>query len=106
MKVIEYVTPLGPDGRRRVRHVRIGNGVVEFMVQYEIFTKDQWYPAIRYDTAHGFAHKDIVSCKGKVRKEMIPFNDFGLALTFAENDLRKNWNIYRSNFLKEFEEND
>ena len=89
MKIIEYITPLGFDGRRRVRHVRIGNNVTEFMVQYEIFIKDEWYPIVRYDTAHGSAHKDIILHKGNAEKEKMPFTDFNLALTFAENDLRK-----------------
>ena len=39
MKVVEYVAPLGIDGRRRVRHTRFEGKVTEFMVQYEIFVK-------------------------------------------------------------------
>jgi hypothetical protein len=46
--------------------------------------KNKWYQVVRYDTAHGFAHKDILPYKGDVRKEKLPFNDLNLALTFAE----------------------
>lgn len=106
MKVIEYVTPLGLDGRRRTRHVRVKNNIIEFMVQYELKIKDKWYTMVRYDTAHGFAHKDIVSFKGKVKKEALPFNDFNLALTFAEKDLRDNWQKYRKHYLKEIGKNE
>lgn len=76
------------------------NQVVEFVVQYEIIIQDKWYPVVRYDTTHGFAHKDKLSRDGKVRKEILPFNDFNLALTFAEKDLRDNWQKYRKRFLK------
>ena len=81
MKVVEYVVPMGFDGRRRTRHVRSVNTVIEFVVQYEIEVEDKWYPVIRYDTAHGFAHKDIISYKGDISKERLHFDDLNLALT-------------------------
>jgi len=106
MKIVEFVTPLSFDGRRRTRHVRIGTNIVEFVVQYELKIFDEWYPVVRYDTAHGFAHKDKISYKGEAIKEELPFNDFNLALTFAEKDLRDNWQKYREHFLKEVRKND
>jgi hypothetical protein len=106
MKTTEYVTPLGSDGRRRTKHIRIDNTITEFVVQYEINIKDNWYPVVRYDTAHGFAHKDILFYNGDIRKEMLPFDDFNLALTFAEKDLRDNWQEYRKRFLMEAEKDD
>ena len=101
MKIVEFVTPLGFDGRRRTRHVRIANTVIEFVVQYELKISDEWYPVVRYDTAHGFAHKDSLSYKGEAAKEELPFDDYNLALTFAEKDLRDNWQKYREHFLEE-----
>ncbi len=59
-------------------------------------------PVVRYDTAHGFAHhKDILHPKEAADKEALVFTDYNLALTYAENDLRKNWQDYREKFLKE-----
>lgn len=104
MKIVEYVSPLGFDGRRRARHVRIEGKVVEFIVQYELKILDEWYPVVRYDTAHGFAHKDKLTFNSRVTKEDMPFDDFNLALTFAEKDLRDNWQEYRAQFLKEVDE--
>jgi len=75
-------------------------------VQYELKIKDEWYQVVRYDTAHGFAHKDIVPYKRDTQKETLPFNDYNLALTFAEKDLRDNWQKYREQYLKETEKND
>ena len=64
MKVVEYVAPLGFDGRRRVRHTRFEGKVTEFMVQYEIFVKEKWYEVVRYDTSHGYAHRDLMHADG------------------------------------------
>jgi hypothetical protein len=97
---------LGLDGRRRIRHVRIGNTIIEFLVQYELEVNGDWYPVVRYDSSHGFAHKDRLSFKGHVIKERLPFSDFNLALTFAEKDLKENLGKYREYFLQEIEEND
>ena len=107
MKIVEYVTPLDFNGRRRTRHIRVGNNVIEFVVQYEINIKNRWYPVVRYYTGHGFAHKDKLSYKGDVEKEILPFDDFNLALTFAEKDLKDNWQKYKERYLKEvMKEND
>lgn len=101
MKIVEYLAPLGTDGRRRVRHVRLRGQVIEFLVQYEVHVAGEWYPVVRYDTVHGFAHKDILHSTGTADKEALPFTDYNLALIYAENDLRKNWEKYREEFLKE-----
>jgi hypothetical protein len=45
--------------------------------------------------------KDILHPKEAADKEALPFTDYNLALTYAENDLRKNWQEYREGFLKE-----
>ena len=101
MKLTEYVIPLGHDGRRRTYHKRLQQNIIEFVVQYELFIEGKWYPVVRYDTAHGFAHKDIMTFGGKGIKHKLSFTDYNLALTFAEKDLKENWLRYRENFLKE-----
>lgn len=106
MKEVEYVVPLGFDGRRRTLYARDRNEILEFVVQYELRIRDAWRPVIRYDTAHGFAHKDILSFKDETVKQKLSFSDYNLALTFAEKDLRDNWRKYRENFLREASKND
>lgn len=101
MTVVEYVVPLGSDGRRRVRHVRVEARVVEFMVQYEIRVGEEWYPVVRYDTAHGFAHQDILHWQRPAEKRDLPSGDYNLALSYAEDDLRRNWRVHRERFLRE-----
>lgn len=90
VKVVEFVIMLGDEDRYRHRHVRIGGRVVEFAVQYEIRSKGEWVPVVRYDTAHGFAHRDLFIEKGEVVKTPLGLTDFNMGLTFAESDLKAN----------------
>jgi len=68
---------------------------VEFAVQYEIRLGGEWRPVVRYDTAHGFAHRDLFSEKGECVKTPLEMTDLNMALTFAESDLKTNWQWYR-----------
>ena len=53
---------------------------------------------IRYDTAHGFAHIDRYSLRGRAKKERLV--EFGEALTRAEREIKQNWSVYRERFLR------
>jgi len=101
MKLVEYVAPLGFDGRRRVRHTRSEGKVTEFMVQYEILVIGKWRPVVRYDTSHGYAHRDLMHADGRKEKVELLLRNLNICLTYAENDLRANWKFYRERFLKE-----
>jgi len=72
----------------------------------EIYLENKWHPAIRYDTAHGFTHKDILHRDGKTTKGPLFINDYNEALTFAETDIKANWQIYRDRFFKEVDTNE
>lgn len=78
--------------------------IVFFRVQYETEINDVWYPVVRYDTAHGFAHRDLMSLKGSVKKTPLFNQDYNDALTFAENDLKSNLKYYKKRFLEETDE--
>lgn len=71
------------------------------MVQMEIFSNDKWHPVVRYDTAHGAAHKDLMHYDGRIDKMPIFGLDYTDSLLFAETDLLANWENYREMFLKE-----
>jgi hypothetical protein len=101
MKLVEYVAPLGFDGRRRVRHTRSEGKVTEFMVQYEILVRGKWRPVVRYDTSHGYAHRDLMHADGRKEKVELLLRNLNICLTYAENDLRANRKFYRERFLKE-----
>ncbi len=55
----------------------------------------------RYDTAHGFSHKDIIRQDGSISKQPLFFETYNLTFTFATLDLKANWKQYRKDFEKE-----
>ncbi len=79
----------------------MGKKIVGFAVQIEVRVNENWKPVVRYDTAHGFAHQDVIHYDGRKEKRPIPFQDWNEALSYAESDLRTNWGLYRDRFLKE-----
>lgn len=81
--------------------MRLQGKVTEFVVQYEIFVKGKWHAVARYDTSHGYAHRDVMHADGRKEKTELPSKDLNICLTYAENDLRANWMLYRERFLKE-----
>lgn len=101
VKEIRFVTIYDWDCRKRHIHYRIKDRITRFIVQLEILIDKQWFPIVRYDTAHGFAHRDIIHPNGHTDKTPLIFEDFNEALDFAEFDLKSNWEVYRERFLKE-----
>ena len=78
--------------------------IIKFVVQYEAFIENQWRPIIRYDTTHGFAHKDIIHYNGKQEKQPLYFPDYNMAFTYAIQELKISWRWYRMAYEKEIEE--
>ena len=96
-----FVIRVSPVDRIQHRRTIERGHVLDFMVQYEILLDEKWIPVVRYDTAHGFAHRDWMSPRGESRKERLYLQDFTQAYTFAANDLRDNWERYRERFEME-----
>jgi len=96
---IEYLLGVWDDTRIRHYHRTERGRIVEFSLQLEIEVEGAWRPVIRYDTAHGSAHIDRFTLRGKQRKEWME-EGFRVALTRAERDLRQNWQLYREHFLR------
>jgi hypothetical protein len=96
----EFTVPLDADARMQVRH-QIDRGQIRaFTVQLEVLYKNQWTPVVRYDTAHGFAHRDLYTRSGRQFKTPLGM-DFNQARTFAQRDILMNWQDYRRIFLGE-----
>ncbi len=92
-KEISFVYSLNPDIRDRLRvdAFQEKNQIISFIVQYEALIKGKWHPIIRYDTSHGFAHKDIIHYNGTKEKQPLYFPNYNLAFTFAIQDLKLLW---------------
>jgi len=96
----EYVIRLSTQDRYRHVHVRVRGRIVFFRVQLETLVGEKWMPVVRYDTAHGFVHRDLLDKRGHAIKTPLFNQDLNDALTFAENDLKTNWFSYRERFLE------
>ena len=105
MNEIEFVYPLSLDleDRLRVQATKIRGKIVSFVVQYEALIQGQWRAIVRYDTAHRFAHKDILHPDGSVDKQPLNFPSLNLAFTFAIQDLKSLWPWYRCGYEKELQ---
>jgi hypothetical protein len=103
MHDIEYLFYLSPEATDRLRIIaRKDKGEIrEFVAQYEALISEEWRSVVRYDTAHGFAHKDIIMANGEVLKQPLFFETFNLAFTFATLDLKLNWRQYKESLEKE-----
>jgi len=100
MHEIEYLIYLTAESTDRLRvSAQKEKGIIlEFVVQYEALISDQWQPIVRYDTAHGFAHKDVMKVDGQKIKQPLFFETYNLALTYATIDLKVNWKKYKEGF--------
>lgn len=103
-KKTEYKIRIGTNDRYRHLHINERGKIVFFRVQYETRINDIWYPVVRYDTAHGFAHRDLLNIKGDMEKTPLFNQDYNDALTFAESDLKTNWEYYKKRFMEEKDE--
>lgn len=99
IKEIKFIIMLTREDRYRHGHMRLKGDVLSFSVQYETKLEGKWYPVVRYDTKHGFAHRDLLDKKGNKQKTPMFTKDYNEALTFAEYDIKSNWKIYKQTFL-------
>ncbi len=54
----------------------------------------------RYDTAHGYARKDLSNPDGSKEKIFLGTADLNEALTLADIDINENWERYKERYLR------
>jgi hypothetical protein len=91
---------LSDTDRKRHEHEIDKGKISGFVVQYEMFIGDQWVPVVRYDTANGYAHKDLLKPDGSKEKIFMGTGDLNEALTLADNDISENWERYKERYLR------
>ena len=103
MSEISFLFSLSHEAEDRIRVTAIKEKgkILKFVVQYEAKIKDKWRQIVRYDTSHGFAHKDIIHPSGQKEKQPLYFPTFNAAFTFAIQDLKISWKWYRAAYEKE-----
>lgn len=100
-KESDFVLFLDPNTPLRIRFRQDRNVVLEFLVQLEAMSDSEWRAVVRYDSAHGRPHRDILDRRGReVSKQWLPgsFND---VLTLGIKDLRQDWRRYVNAFNEE-----
>jgi hypothetical protein len=95
----QYLIFLDVDARKRHYHRLEGGRIVQFLVQLEVRTGETWKEVVRYDCAHDYGHKDCYNIRGRTRKVRLNL-EYDEALTFADDDISDNWQIYREKFLR------
>ena len=95
-----YVAVLSPVDRRRYAHVKQGGEIVNFTVQYETLVEGEWRAVVRYDSAHGIAHKDVLDAAGHEEKHLLGVGSLKEAIAIADADIQQNWERYKARFLK------
>lgn len=78
-------------------HFTVKYGQVEaiMVIQYEAYIESQWRAIVRFDEAHGFFHRDVMSPSGEQEKIAESMEDKGIALTQAIEDVKQYWRSYR-----------
>jgi hypothetical protein len=98
MRTVEFRRLLDNDNALRVYFDLESGDVVKFVVQLECKFDDKWTAVIRYDTAHGFAHRDRMYPHKETEKTEMRVRDFNEGLTVAMFDLVNNWSDYRRRY--------
>ena len=103
MPITQFIVPLqgSPIDRYRHYHVLEKGRITAFTIQYEAEINERWCVIVRYDTAHGRPHKDLIHPDGTATKEEFPYDTNAQVLTFGQDDIRKNWKKYRAQYEKE-----
>ncbi len=100
MRIVAFHRYLSEDDSLRVEFDLERGKVIRFMVQLEcrFDGASDWIPVLRYDTAHGFAHRDLLHpSRAEVKTELI-VKDYNEALDIALRDLASNWHDYRRSY--------
>ncbi len=102
MPAKEYERRLDTTGAEwlRVRFTTERGQLTIFTVQYETTVEAQTWPVIRYDSAHGFAHVDVLAPDGsQVSKRPLPDHlTLDQAFQLGITDIVQNWKTYRERF--------
>jgi len=98
-----YLDPGERQNRYRHHHVWEGNQILEFRIQFEALIDGEWHPIVRYDTAHGQPHRDLIHADGSETKEWFDIYTVAEVLTIGQRDIMENWSAYRKRFEKELQ---
>jgi hypothetical protein len=82
-----------------------GQVISIIVIQYEAYIDGEWRAIVRFDEAHGFFHRDVMSPIGEQVKVVEPAIDKNLALTQAIAEIKRFWRSYRKAYEEKYYEN-
>lgn len=87
--------------RVRIRYAKDRGHILWFVVQLEVSLNNDWTPISRYDTSHGFVHRDDIRPNGEQVKTLpMRFPNNEDALNFAIRDFRSHYEFYMERYKK------
>ena len=98
MRTVEYYKRFDEENVARIVFKVERGKIMRFVVQLECRYGEEWHPVLRYDTAHNFAHRDVLRPNRDTVKQELNLRDYNEALTFAIDDLAQNWHRYRQRY--------
>jgi hypothetical protein len=100
MRTVEFRRLLDYDNALRVMFESERGQILRFVVQLECqFAADgEWVTIVRYDTAHGYAHRDIIRPNEKEEKTRVSVQNYNEAFTIAMGDVVEKRYVYRRRY--------
>ncbi len=96
MRLVAFNYIFDKDNILRIRFELDRGQVLPFVAQLECLFEDSgWLPVVRYDTAHGFAHRDTMRPNEETEKTEISVRSYKEGLNYAIDDIKANWQAYR-----------
>jgi hypothetical protein len=96
-----FITYLNDDLHVTVEFERIQGELVSFVVRLMLNIETESICIVRYDTAHGCPHRDMLNASGRlIEKHWLLGFSFSEALNYAIQDFKKNHETYFSQFKK------
>ena len=95
----EWIVPL-EEFELRIRRRTEGGKTVSFAVVLFALLDGNWVNISRYDTAHGYAHRDVLGLNDGLRGKLLMSRlTTSGAFAYAIHDLTENAKIYLEDFL-------
>ena len=99
MRAISYIHALDVNNILRVQFEVEQGRILSFVAQLECYFEDNgWLPVVRYDTAHGFVHRDKMQPGKETEKTKTPVGSYEEGLNYGVDDLKANWQAYRRRY--------
>ena len=83
------------ENRYRYWHMWVQGEIIEFRIQCEAFIAGHWHPIVRYDSAHGRPHRDVLHPDSPETKEWYPGYRNADVVSIGQRDIAANWLTYR-----------